>query len=195
MKAEVMRAFSGFAEHYDHYMEETCHVQAQQKVAGFLAQGFKGHVLDVATGTGIMLEPFEEGVGVDISLSMVQRAKRKHPSKEFVVADVHKLPFRDKAFDVSISCLAFLWFDDPEKALSEMLRVAGKAYVVEEEGTPARKRIDVPEHLKQFFEMIGRLEKEINVEELAYRSSLMYGRVFEADIDGSHKFVVYEVMR
>jgi diphthamide synthase (EF-2-diphthine--ammonia ligase) len=95
---------------------------------------------------------------------------------------------------VAVSCLAFLWFDDPEMALREMLRVARRAYIVEE-GVPARKRIAIPEHLKAFFEAIGKLERGVNVEELdAYRSSLMHGRIFEADIDGSHKFVVHEVV-
>ena len=197
MKDEVARAFSMVAEHYDRYMEETGHAQAQRRIARFLSQaeGNSGSVLDVATGTGIMLEPFREGVGVDISSSMVREAKRKTPGKEFIVADAHQLPFRDKVFEASITCLAFLWFDDPEKALKEMRRVAKRTYIVEEEGVPARKRIAVPEHLKPFFEAIGKLEREVNIEGLdAYRSSLIHGRIFEADIDGSHKFVVYEVM-
>jgi ubiquinone/menaquinone biosynthesis C-methylase UbiE len=33
----------------------------------------------------------------------------KAPSREFIVADAHRLPFRDEAFEVSVSCLAFLW--------------------------------------------------------------------------------------
>ena len=195
MKTEVMRAFSGFAEYYDRYMEETGHVQAQRKIARFLAENNDDSVLDVGTGTGIMLEPFRDGIGIDVSRDMIEEAKRKNHRSEFIVADAHFLPFRDKAFDVAVSCLVFLWFDKPEEALKEMLRVSQKAYIVEEEGVPARKRIDIPKHLKPFFETIGKLEREVSIEELdAYRSSLIYRRIFEADIDGSHRFVVYEVM-
>jgi demethylmenaquinone methyltransferase/2-methoxy-6-polyprenyl-1,4-benzoquinol methylase len=113
MKGEVMRVFSGVVEYYDEYMEETGHAQAQRRVASFIAERGDGMVLDVATGTGIMLEPFGEGVGVDLSPAMAREAKRKAPSREFIVADAHRLPFRDKAFEASVSCLAFLWFDDP----------------------------------------------------------------------------------
>jgi len=121
----------------------------------------------VATGTGIMLEPFCNGVGVD------------------------------SAFEIALSCLAFLWFENPEHALREMLgmlRVAKRVYVFEEEGIPARKRIEIPKTLEKFFETIGSLEKEVYIEELdAYRSGLIHGRVYETDIVGSHKFVCWEI--
>jgi len=195
IKNEVAKAFDAVAEYYDRYMEETGHVQAQRKISRFLAKVNDGLTLDVGTGTGIMLEPFEDGVGIDISRKMIKIARQKNSHSEFMVADAHYLPFRDKAFKTAVSCLIFLWLDDPEEALREILRVSEKAYIVEEEGVPARKRVMIPEHLKSFFELIGKLEREVSVPELdAYRSSLMYGRTFEADIDGSHKFVVYEVV-
>jgi ubiquinone/menaquinone biosynthesis C-methylase UbiE len=99
-------------------------------------------------------------------------------------------------FEVALSCLAFLWFENPEQALREMLRVAKRVYVVEEEGVPARKRIEIPKALEKFFETIGSLEKEVYIEELdAYRSSSTRGKVCEADIDGSHKFICWELRK
>lgn len=189
---KIIQAFGGVSGYYDEYMKKTVHVEAQRKMAQFIAENKgAGLILDVATGTGVMLEPFGEGVGVDVSKEMLNQAKDKS-GKEFLVADVHHLPFRRNAFSTAMSCLAFLWFDDPERALSEMLRVAERLYIVEEEGTPARKRVEIPTRLKQFFHTIEKLEKEVHIEELdAYRSSLIYGRVFEADIDGSHKFVCW----
>ncbi len=191
----TVKAFSGVVSYYDQYMEESGHYQAERKAARFIAENVDvGLVLDVATGTGIMLEPFYDGVGVDVSREMVKEAKRKYGDKEFLVADAHHLPFNEGVFETALSCLAFLWFEDPEQALREMLRVARRVYVVEEEGVPARKRIEIPGSLKKFFETIAELEKEVYIEELdAYRSSLMYGRVYEADIDGSHRFVVWEM--
>ena len=190
-----MKTFNGVVSYYDQYMEETGHSVAQRKIAQFIAENIDDElVLDVATGTGIMLEPFCNGVGLDISRVMVKEAKRKHYDREFLVADAHHLPFHNGAFEVALSCLAFLWFENHEQVLREMLRVAERVYVVEEEGVPARKRIEIPKTLEKFFETIRSLEKEAYIEELdTYRSSIMHGRVFEADIDGSHKFVCWEM--
>ena len=88
MKTEVVKAFSGVVGYYDQYMEETRHSQAQRKIAQFIAENVNVRpVLDVATGTGKMLDPFCNGVGLDISREMVKEAKRKHHDKEFLVVD------------------------------------------------------------------------------------------------------------
>ena len=66
---------------------------------------------------------------------MAKEAKGKYHDKEFLVADVHHLLFNNETFETALSCLAFPWFEDPEQALREMLRVAKRVYVVEEEGS------------------------------------------------------------
>lgn len=195
MITELVRtAFSSIVDYYDEYMAKTEHAKAQRKMARLIAQRVNdGLVLDVATGTGIMLEPFQDGIGLDISSEMVEVAKAKY-NKEFLVADVHYLPFRDKVFEATLSCLAFLWFENPEQALKEMVRVARKVYVIEEEGVPARKRIEIPPSLEIFFSDIERLEKEVYIESLdTYQSCPKHQRVGEVDIDGLHKFVCWEI--
>jgi len=188
MKSEkIMRAFNGAAEYYDQYMEDTGHTKAQRRIARFIARNNTGKVLDVASGTGIMLEPFEDGVGVDISPRLTREAKKKDGSKGFIVADAHHLPFKDKAFEVAVSCLAFPWMDDFELVLEEMHRVAERVYIIEEEGTSSRKRIEVPSHLEGFFEEIERLEETVPIRFLDRN----YRRVAQADIDESHKFVCW----
>jgi len=188
MKTEkIMRAFDGVAEHYDQYMEDTEHAEAQREIARFIAQNNAGKVLDVASGTGIMLEPFEDGVGIDISPSLTREARRKDGSKDFIVADAHHLPFKDEAFEVAVSCLAFPWMDDFEVVMEEIHRVAERVYIIEEEGTPSRKRIEIPSHLKGFFEEIERFEETVPIHFLDRH----YRRVAQADIDGSHKFVCW----
>jgi len=188
----IKEAFSSVVDYYDTFMSETGHTQAQQRITQFLSQKVSGSVLDVATGTGIMLEPFFNGVGVDISQEMVRRAKEKN-GKEFLVADVHCLPFKDKSFDIAISCLAFPWFEHQVEALKEMVRVAGKVYLVEEEGVAARKRINIPPTLKKFFQEIEKLEMSVDIEELALNLGFTSKKVFQEDIDGSHKFVCWEI--
>jgi SAM-dependent methyltransferase len=193
LQAEVLKAFSGVASYYDQYMEETGHVQAQRRIARSIAEVATGLVLDVATGTGIMLEPFRYGIGVDISKEMIEEAKAKYPGRKFLVADAHRLPLEDMTFDVALSCLAFPWLENPDQVLGEMLRVARKAYIIEEEGVPARKRLEVPKRLRGFFETIGKLEKEVDIGKLAAGRGFSQRRVLEADIDGAHKFVCWEV--
>lgn len=55
----IAQSFSRVAEYYDPYMQETGHIEAQRKIAEFIAGEYqsKDLVLDVATGTGILLEP------------------------------------------------------------------------------------------------------------------------------------------
>lgn len=190
VKTRITKAFGAVVSIYAGYMEETGHVKAQRIISNQL--NVDGLVLDVATGTGIMVEGFDKAVGIDISMEMVKEAKTKYPDREFVVGDVEYLPFKNNTFDVTISCLAFSWFQDRRRALEEMLRVSSeKVFVVEEEGTPVRKRIEIPEHLALFFEEIERFEMPISAEEL----DKSYLRVAEADIDGSHKFVAWEVKK
>ncbi len=190
VKTRITKAFGAVVSFYDGYMGETGHVNAQRII--FNRLNIDGLVLDVATGTGIMVEGFDKAVGIDISMEMVKEAKKKYPDKEFVVGDIEYLPFKNDTFDFVISCLAFSWFQDKRSALEEMLRVSSeKVFVVEEEGTPVRKRIEAPDDLELFFEEIERLEMPISAEEL----DKSYRRVAEADIDGSHKFVAWEVKK
>jgi ubiquinone/menaquinone biosynthesis C-methylase UbiE len=190
---QILRAFDKVVEYYDEYMEQTAHVQAQKEIAYKLKEKIgDASVLDVATGTGVMTEPFAKAVGVDASPKMIKRAKRKYPDKDFCIADSDNLPFKDDSFDYSMSCLAFLWFTDRERSLAEMLRVSRKgAFIIEEEGIPTRKRTEIPEKLKPFFDLIEELEEPISIEKMDER----YERVCEADIDGSHRFVAWLVRK
>ena len=89
-------------------------------------------VLDVATGTGVLL-PFiaeacgEEGLiaAFDFSFPMVQQAREKFaaPGRAFVQADVQALPFGAAVFDRVICNASFPHFEDRALSLREMARV------------------------------------------------------------------------
>lgn len=192
-KEQILKAFDNVVEYYDEYMEQTAHVQAQKKIAQELKEKIgNSFILDVATGTGVMIQSLTRTMGVDASSKMIERAKRKHTDKDFCIADVEYLPFKDETFDYSVSCLAFLWFTDRVKALDEMLRVSRKgAFIIEEEGTPVRKRTKILKRLKRFFELIEELEEPISIRKMDEK----YERVCEADIDGSHRFVAWMVKK
>ena len=103
-----------------------------------LARGLRGTrrplVLDVATGTGrvplTLLRSLEfEGsiIGLDLSMGMLQEAKRKaaqHRERvSWLCKDALDLPFVDDGFDV-VSCVEALEFmADPTRVLKEMTRV------------------------------------------------------------------------
>jgi ubiquinone/menaquinone biosynthesis C-methylase UbiE len=97
------------------------------------------NVLDVGCGTGrLLLRGAEEAkhlVGVDLSEKMIEAAKQIYAETNkincnFVVADAYDLPFPNKEFDIVVSTCVFFLLPEPEKGLSEMLRVAKDGGVI-----------------------------------------------------------------
>ena len=90
-------------------------------------------ILDVGTGTGVLMPLLLECVGsqgsitaVDFSARMIQRARDKFRGRanlNFYNASVDNLPFKISCFDSVICFGAFPHFEDKKKALSEMCRV------------------------------------------------------------------------
>lgn len=89
-------------------------------------------VLDIGTGTGVLLPYVQAGIGpegricaFDRSLPMVAQAdeKRRWHRDLVVQSDVHHIPLRGAFFDLVICFAAFPHFEDPAAALAEMGRV------------------------------------------------------------------------
>lgn len=90
-------------------------------------------VLDLACGTGewerrvVSAVPDAELVGIDLSPTMLQRARKKlegHPQVTFANVDAHDLkPFRDGRFDAVVSANTFHYFTHPAIVLQEAARV------------------------------------------------------------------------
>ncbi|UNC93047.1 class I SAM-dependent methyltransferase [Candidatus Contubernalis alkaliaceticus] len=91
-------------------------------------------VLDVGTGTGVLVPWLKEVVGfggrlvaLDYAPEMVAKAREKYGSQAvFLVADVHSLKFSDESFDRVICNSAFPHFSDKPKAMAEMSRILKK---------------------------------------------------------------------
>ena len=83
-------------------------------------------VLDMASGTGYLAEQLGvvDLVCTDISIEMLRRARAKSKG-DFVLADAHRLPFRDGVFDAAVSSFALHEVAQPADVLSEMFRVLG----------------------------------------------------------------------
>lgn len=96
-----------------------------------IAQVSAGHiVLDVGCGTGILARDAWQRMtcsgavtGIDRNEGMIAAAARVEPGIEWRVGLAESLPFADASFDRVISQFALMFFEDRQKALSEMWRV------------------------------------------------------------------------
>ena len=100
------------------------------------------YVLETSVGTAdnfCYMNKNAKYFGVDISMKMLKMAL-KHSKKwkidsEFICCEAEKLPFKDNVFNVVYSCGGFNYYNDKEKAISEMIRVAksgSKIFIIDE---------------------------------------------------------------
>lgn len=94
-----------------------------------------GHVLDVATGTGLvaaeLLRRGFEVTGVDQSTQMLARARERFgPRIDLVEASAEQLPFPDASFDHLTVTYLLRYVDDPGATLRELARTVRGGGVV-----------------------------------------------------------------
>jgi demethylmenaquinone methyltransferase / 2-methoxy-6-polyprenyl-1,4-benzoquinol methylase len=116
-----------------------------------------GHVLDVATGTGLvaaeLLRRGHRVTGVDLSADMLAEARRRFGDRvELVVASAEKLPFADASFDHLTVTYLLRYVADPASTVAELARV------VRPGGTVASLEFGFPEGLaRPFWELYVRV--------------------------------------
>lgn len=92
----------------------------------FIDQAKVDMVLDAGTGNGRFLDRFPQGsftVGLDASLEMLIRARRRGRGHFLVCGELEHLPFRDGSFDTVISCRVLQLVKKQQKAVEELCRV------------------------------------------------------------------------
>ena len=114
--------------------------RARNQVLKHLPQQPGLKLLDVAVGDGVYLPwlPADwQIVGIDVSWSQLQacRGRTAGPSARLIQGEAELLPFHDGQFDAVLSIGAFNYFNDPEGALEEMVRVSrpGATIVISDE--------------------------------------------------------------
>jgi len=96
------------------------------------------HVLDIGSGTGALADavataaPSGRIVGIDRSEPYVAVARARHRQAQvrFEVGDAQHLQFDDACFDRTVSQLILNFIPDPERALTEMIRVTRPGGVI-----------------------------------------------------------------
>lgn len=134
VKVRIRNYWDRRSESYDRSPGHVCIPEVWRSVLSEVFED-KARILDVGTGTGfisgILAELGHEVVGLDISSGMMGVAREKLGDRvEFVLGDAESLPFRDGSFD-AVVCRHLLWtLPDPERAISEWVRVAGEKVVI-----------------------------------------------------------------
>ena len=97
----------------------------------FLSINDNDKVIEISIGTGRNLKylnPSAEYYGVDISIGMLKKCQRKmkrlNREITLIQAEAEFLPLKDAFFDIVFSAGGFNFYNDPGKAVIEMLRIA-----------------------------------------------------------------------
>ncbi|MDY0909439.1 class I SAM-dependent methyltransferase [Microbacterium sp. CFBP9034] len=126
-----MADWSGTGEPYAQSFARLCEGAAEPLLDAIeAARGVPaaGRFLDVGTGAGTVAAAAARrgytAQGVDAEASMVDAARRRHPSLPLTVAALPALPFRDGSFDAVAASFVLNHVADPLKSAGELARVA-----------------------------------------------------------------------
>lgn len=121
----IVARFDSRASEYD---GSAMHRALAEAVAAFVRLDGVDTVLDVATGTGLVLRALRPDhpvrmVGVDLSPGMLAVARAALPGAELVVADATALPLADGSVDLVTCSTALHLIEAPDAAFAEWVRV------------------------------------------------------------------------
>jgi 2-polyprenyl-3-methyl-5-hydroxy-6-metoxy-1,4-benzoquinol methylase len=110
----------------------------QRTLDELFAQAAPGSVLDVGCGEGVLTEQWADRivpgriVGIDLEDPKLaaEWAGRTRPNLTFAAMEVEQLPFADGEFELVAATEVLEHLTDPERALAEMTRAAGRHLLV-----------------------------------------------------------------
>ncbi len=99
-----------------------------EKISNFSPES----ILEAGCGEGFIISQLESGlkVGIDISCDAIKWADEHWEGTHFLCGDIFHLPFKNNSFDLVLSLEVLEHLEEPEKALNELKRVAGKEIII-----------------------------------------------------------------
>jgi ubiquinone/menaquinone biosynthesis C-methylase UbiE len=111
--------------HYDLPRGRCYHTHISRHLMQSLPLG--AALLDIGCGTGLFIEKYigagGSAVGIDLSQRMIERARLRCATSDFMIGTGETIPFTDNSFDAVSSLLVFSYLRDPELMLREAFRV------------------------------------------------------------------------
>jgi phosphatidylethanolamine/phosphatidyl-N-methylethanolamine N-methyltransferase len=125
-----------------------------------VAEGSKVLFVGVGTGADLAFFPLDrmKVVAVDYSIEMLKKAKRKYPNIEFIQMDAQSLSFPAHSFDMIVASLVVSVVPNPEKAISEMVRVTkkGGSVIIFDKFVPKHKELSIMKKIiRPFIRLLG----------------------------------------
>lgn len=84
-------------------------------------------ILDLGCGEGSRLNLLAGGkqkaMGVDISATAIDLAKKNYPKIDFIKSDLEKIPLKNQSFDLVYSAFVLEHLNNPDKVLLEAIRL------------------------------------------------------------------------
>jgi ubiquinone/menaquinone biosynthesis C-methylase UbiE len=121
----IRHIYRDYAPKYDDSMRMAERLMLKPLRSALLRKA-RGHVLEVAIGTGINLQyypPSCQITGMDLVPEMLEQASAHGVPFQPVIGDVNHIPYPDHSFDTVVTTLSACTFPDPIAALREMGRV------------------------------------------------------------------------
>ena len=130
---DLMEFYSNTYEHVD--VAKFLRTERKERLLGLLNLIEQGEsYIDVGCANGAHMEELYKrgiyGIGLDVSIPNILRGLDQHPYLKFVHGFAEDIPFGDHYFDVAILGDILEHFRDQKCALSEILRVVKKGFVI-----------------------------------------------------------------
>jgi phosphatidylethanolamine/phosphatidyl-N-methylethanolamine N-methyltransferase len=191
---QVGRAYRAFAPAYDAFFGAVLEPGRRAAIRGMdLRRGAR--VLEVGVGTGLSLAAYPRDVsvfGVDLAPEMLDRARRRVARKrlsqilELKVMDARALDYPDAHFDVVVAMYVVSVTPDPERMVSEMLRVCrpgGQLVIVNHFRTESSLVRGVEKLLRPLHRLVN-FRADLDREQFLRRTGLQVQRSAQANILG-----------
>lgn len=135
-------------------------------------------ILDIACGTGYLLNYLGGGTGVDINSKLIEECREKYPKSRFKTSNCYNISCENGQFDTIVMCMIIEHLAEPEKALQEakrLLKKEGNLIVITPKKDDWFYRTFVkkdPTHIKEYAtkELTGLLSKYFEIDKIKFGS-------------------------